>query len=82
MILTDVYVPSVSKQYMFKVDEKSKIGVIVAELTELICQKEQCRFVGDKEKLVLCNYQSEAVMSMDMTLKDYGITDGSRLILV
>ena len=32
MILTDVYVPSVSKQYMFKVDEKSKIGVIIEKL--------------------------------------------------
>ncbi len=82
MILTDVYVPSVSNHYVFKLDEKSKIGVIIAELTELICQKEQCRFAGDKDKLVLCNYQSEAIMSKDMTLRDYGITDGDRLILV
>jgi len=82
MILTDVYVPSVSKHYAFQLDEKVKIGILIEELAELICQKEQCRFVGKKTELVLCIYKSNAIMSKDMTLRDYGIADGGRLILV
>ncbi len=82
MILVDVYVPSVSKYYAFRLDEKVKIGIIIAELTELICQKEQCSFVGNKEDLVLCTYKSNAIMSTDLSLKDYGIKDGGKLILV
>lgn len=82
MILVEVYVPSVSKRYTFRLDEKVKIGVIVAELTELICQQEQCDFVGNKNELILCTYKSNAIMSSDLNLKDYGIGDGGRLILV
>lgn len=82
MILTDVYVPSLSKHYAFKLDEKAKVEIIIAELMELICQKEQCRFVGDKKELVLCSYGTNSIMSNYMTLQDYGIMDGSKLILV
>ncbi len=82
MILTDVYVPSVSKHYAFKLDEKAKVGIIIAELMELICQKEQCQFVGDKKELVLCAYRANAIMSNNMTLQDFGIKDGEKLILV
>ena len=82
MILVDVYVPSVSKYYAFRLDEKVKIGIIIAELTELICQKEQCGFVGNKEELVLCTYNANSIMSRDLSLKDYGIKDGGRMILV
>lgn len=82
MILVDVYVPSVSKYYAFRLDEKVRIGIIIAELTELICQKEQCGFAGNKEELVLCTYEANALMSRDMSLKDYGIRDGGKLILV
>lgn len=82
MILTDVYVPSVSKHYAFRLDEKVKIGIVIAELTELICQKEQCQFVGDRDCLVLCLYNVNAIMDKDRTLQDYGISDGGKLILV
>lgn len=82
MILTDVYVPSVSKHYAFRLDEKAKISVVMAELIELICQKEQCEFSAGKEKFVLCTYQSKAIMSSERTLREYGITDGGKLILV
>lgn len=82
MILIDVYVPSVSKHYEFRVNEKEKIAVIITELAELICQKEQCRFSGNKEDLLLCLYQMNAIMSNEMTLYDYGVTDGGQVILV
>ncbi|MBR2409480.1 MAG: hypothetical protein IKB07_11075 [Lachnospiraceae bacterium] len=82
MILADVYVPSVSKHYAFRLDDNVKIGVLIEELTELICQKEQCCFIGNKEELVLCTYNANAIMSNKLKLKDYGIKDGGKLILV
>ena len=82
MILVDVYVPSVSNNYSFRLDEKIQIGLLIEELAELICQKEQCRFVGDKAELHLCMYKMNAIMSKEMTLTDYGIVDGGKLILV
>lgn len=82
MILTDVYVPSVSKHYTFQLEEKLKVGILIAELAELICQKEQCQFIGDKEELLLCVYQDNAILDREKTLEEYGIVDGGRLILV
>lgn len=82
MILIDVYVPSVSEHYAFRVEEKVKISLVIDEMAELICQKEHCHFSGDRNELLLCLYKDNAIMNRENTLYDYGVTDGDRVILV
>ena len=43
MILVDVYVPSVDKTYDFQLSEKSKISIIIEEITEMVERKEHSK---------------------------------------
>lgn len=87
MVLVDVYVPSVDSTYDFQLDEDVKIGLLVEEIGEMICQKEHCRLEGDIEKLLLCSMESRENISREIlpkntTLAEYGIKTGDRLMLL
>lgn len=82
MILVDVYVPSVNQTYDFRIDEYSKIGTVIEELSTMVCQKEQCEIRGNQEELMLCTMDKQQMIPRDLTLWATGILTGSRLILV
>lgn len=82
MILVDVFVPSLNNNYEFQLDENVRLESVIEEITEIICQKEQCTISGDRKKLCLCQYFGESVLKKWMTLAQNNITDGARLILV
>ena len=42
MIMADVYVPSIGRQYDFSLDEQAVIAQLIPEIAEVICQKENC----------------------------------------
>ena len=80
MIMVDVTVPSVGRRYDFNLEEQAQISVLIAEISEIICQKENCVLEGENEGLVLCS--EGQILSPEATLSQYGIANGSRLILV
>ncbi|MDO4329654.1 MAG: EsaB/YukD family protein [Lachnospiraceae bacterium] len=82
MIMVDVTVPSIGRQYNFSLEEQATISMLIAEITEVICQKECCQLAGSIEKLNLCSYEQKKILSPAATLSQYGITNGSRLLLV
>ncbi|MDO5348959.1 MAG: EsaB/YukD family protein [Lachnospiraceae bacterium] len=82
MIMVDVTVPSIGRQYNFSLEEQAAISMLIAEITEVICQKECCQLAGSIEKLNLCSYEQKKILSPAATLSQYGITNGSRLLLV
>ena len=82
MILVDVMIPSIDKSYDFNVDENAQIALVMEEIVEMISQKEQCKIIGNKENLLLCQYAGQAILNKQMTLKEYGITNGYKLLLV
>ena len=82
MILVDITVPSVDTTYDFKLDANTPIGIIVEEITQMICQKEKTTFYGEKERLLLASYRNKIILERDKTLKECGITSGDRLLLV
>lgn len=82
MIMVDVMVPSVGRQYNFSLEENEPVFMLIAEMTELICQKESCRLTGAMEGLVLCSREIKQILSPEATLHQNGITGGSQLILV
>lgn len=82
MILVDVFVPSLNKNYEFQLDENVCIEFVIEEITEMICNKEHCRIVGNKEDLYIGKYQSKSMLDKTMTLSEINVSDGDRLILV
>lgn len=82
MILVDVTVPSVEKTYDFNLDENAQITLVLEEIVEMICQKEHCNLIGDKENLLLCRYDGQVVLNKQMSLSECGIVDGNKLLLV
>lgn len=82
MILVDVYVPSIDKQYDFKLDENAFIADIVEELGEMLLMKdaeENDKIIKD---LILCDFSSQKVLPLNQTLKQNGIGSGNRLVLI
>lgn len=82
MILVDVYVPSVDREYDFGLDEKAKISGIIEEVASLVSQKEQCDLKGSLDGLLLCSMQDRAILPKDRTLEQCRIRNGNRLMLV
>lgn len=82
MILVDVTVPSVEKTYDFNLDENARIGLVIEEIAGMICQKEHCAITGDRENLLLCKYEGQVVLDKATTLRENGLSNGGRLLLV
>lgn len=82
MILVDVVVPSVEKTYDFRLDENAQIFLVVEEITEMIGRCEHCDMIGNKEEVLLCRFDGQIVLNKLSTLRDSGIKDGGRLMLL
>lgn len=82
MILVDVYVPSVDKEYDFSLNETVTVQTIIEEIAEMIGQKEQTFLVGDIREMNLCDKRSKAILPFENTLADCGIRTGASLILI
>ena len=82
MILVDIAVPSVDRSYDFNLDENAPITMVLEEVIGMICQKEQCKLIGDKAELLLCKYEGQIILNKEKTLKECGIKNGNRLLLV
>lgn len=82
MILVDIYVPGVNQTYDFNVDENARIGLLIEEISGMICQKEQCSLDGSVRELLLVSQNQRRILSEGMTLAHYNISHGDRLMLV
>ncbi|MBP8714395.1 MAG: hypothetical protein KBH85_03250 [Lachnospiraceae bacterium] len=82
MILVDVYVPSVDKEYNFSLNEGVPVSTIIAEITEMIAQKEQTQLRGEQKYLNLCCRDKGSIFPAENTLEECGIATGSSLILI
>ena len=66
MIIVNVFIPLMDKEYEFKLNEDIPVCWIIEEITSLICQKEQ---------YVL------STLSVSLSLYENDIKSGDRLIL-
>ncbi|MCD8347698.1 MAG: EsaB/YukD family protein [Lachnospiraceae bacterium] len=82
MIMVDVYVPSYDKTYDMGLDENLTISLLLEEISNVICQKEMAKIKGMPDELCLCSFAKEEIFSPERCLRDYGITNGCRLLLV
>lgn len=81
MILVDIYVPSINKQYDFKLDENAYIADILEEVGEMMLSREGER-KAEMESLLFCDYENHRVLPLQQTLKQCGIGSGCRLVLL
>lgn len=81
MIIADVYVPVVNKNYDFSINEKTAIAMVLEEISEMIAQKEGCNTVVNPDGFILCNGDKETILNPEHTLEQYGIGNGAHLIL-
>lgn len=82
MILVDVRVPSLNKVYDFNLEEYALVSVLIEEIVEMICQKEQCEMIGEIEEMLLCEEETQVVLPKHKNLEECGVHTGSRLLLV
>lgn len=82
MIIVDVEVPSLGRKYQFSVEEQVSVDTLIAELTEVICQKEQCILKGEVEKLCLCSGEQKQILKRHATLAQQGVVSADWLLLV
>ena len=82
MILVDVYVAAVDKEYNFSLNENISVRTIEDEIIEMIEQKEQTTLAGNREAMTLCDRKSARVLPGDHTLRECGIMTGSSMLLV
>lgn len=82
MIIVDIEVPSMERKYQFNVEEQVPVETLIAELAEVICQKEQCTLQGNVAELCLCSEDSRRILSYRESLAEQGICNADRLLLV
>lgn len=82
MIYVDISVPGFDRVYDFNLDECAGIGVIMDEIIEMICKKEQCVLTGNMKEMLLVSIEGQCILKRSKTLKECGVHTGSKLILV
>lgn len=82
MILVDIYVPGVNQTYDFNLDENARIGLLLEEISGMIFQKEQCSLSGSVKELMLVSQNQRKLLSEELSLAHYNISQGDRLLLV
>lgn len=82
MILVDIFVPGIDKNYDFQLNETIIISAVIEEIGEMISQKEQLDIMGDIDDLQLCDRKKQVLLPKNKTLAECGIMTGESLILV
>lgn len=82
MIIVDIEVPSLERKYQFSLEEYVTVETLIAELAEVLCQKEQCELKGEVEDLCLCSREQERILEREATLEQMGVRNAEGLLLV
>lgn len=82
MILVDIYIPSLDKNYDFQVDENASVGNLTMEISEMIGNETKSGKISETENFMLCSLDQNKILKKYNTLKDCGMKNGSRLMLV
>lgn len=82
MIIVDVVVPSLERKYQFSLEEQVPVETLIAELAEIICQKEQCTLIGETGELCLCSGEQKRILNRQATLSQQGVVNADWLLLI
>lgn len=83
MILADIYVPALNEQFDFKLDEYALIADVVEQVGDILTEGYAGQETQNSKKdLLLCDDRRKCVLPLDQTLRQNGIGNGSRLVLI
>ena len=87
MIIVNIKVPALEKEYNFSLEEKVPVEDIIEEVVDLILQKEGIQFSEERRKeelpeIVLCSVEQGVQCDRQSSLSDYGVCTGAELVLV
>ena len=82
MVLVEIYVECVDKSYDFRLDNKAIIKDVIDEIIIVVSQKEDIELNIDKEKVTLSIVSKKIIMNKSLTLDDYNVVQGMKLMLV
>ena len=82
MVLVDIYVACVDKSYDFRLDNKAIIKDVIDEIIIVVSQKEDIELNIDKENVTLSIVSKKIIMNKSLTLDDYNVAQGMKLMLV
>lgn len=82
MIIIEIEVPMMGKQYDFQIDENIPLYNVKEEIMEIICQQEQCKNTGNKQRLLMWNLQNGSPLKQENSARENGLMTGSRILLV
>lgn len=81
MILVDVQALQLGTVYDFELEEEKRVEEILADVIALIGKKEKKK-AQENTEFYLYAMNKERILSKELTLKEQGITDGERLVLI
>ncbi len=81
MILTDVTIPSLGNTDNYEVDERVQVGEIIEEILTLAAQRSQSAVPSAKDFL-LSEPSTGRIFDPAVTLAEYGVENGARLLLL
>lgn len=82
MILIDIHVASLGESIDFRVDETVKISQVLSEISEMLTVKYRTNLNKPINEFLLCSYDEKKILDENLTLWEYNITNGSKLLLV
>lgn len=82
MIIVEIEMPMMGKEYDFQIDENTPLCDVKEEIMEMICQKEQCPVQGEAARLTMWNKQSRVQLLEAGTALENRLRTGSRILLV
>lgn len=82
VIMLEISIPAIDKEYDFKIDEDASVKLIIEEIAEMVCRREQNNLIGDESEFLLCNINTNTIFDKNKSLRDYGIGNGEKLIMV
>lgn len=82
MVLVEIYVACVDKSYDFRLDNKAIIKDVIDEIIIVVSQKEDIELNIDKENVTLSIVSKKIIMNKSLTLDDYNVAQGMKLMLV
>ena len=82
MVLVEIYVACVDKSYDCRLDNKAIIKDVIDEIIIVVSQKEDIELNIDKENVTLSIVSKKIIMNKSLTLDDYNVVQGMKLMLV
>ena len=82
MIIVDIYIPALDTTLDFLLDENKRISTLTGQIVALLEKKLDEKSEAGQEGFLLCSFRQRRILPESLTLKECGITSGSRLLLV